>query len=113
MTVLPIALFCSAGLIAVGSMVATVKHNAASVLALLRDNSVSTPGYGNRWHLGYARRLKPQPGWRARARVRSAGRDLHRDGKIPAKQGLAARKYVQSWHYRFRLALLPDTFAIE
>ena len=114
MTAPLIALFGGAGLIAVASVVATVKCHAASVRALFRQHDgVSQADCGHRKHLVSVRRIKPQPGWRARAWMRGAGRDLRRNGKLLAKQVLLARKSVHNWHYGVRSALLLDTLAIE
>jgi len=115
MTALPIALFCVAALVALASMVATARHHGAAVVALLRryEGADGRAAHGHRKHLVYARRLKPPPGWRARARARRAGRALRRDGGVIAKQVMSARKSVHNRHCGFRLVQASDRLAIE
>ena len=115
MTALPIALFCGAALVVLASMVVTAKQYGAGVVALQRqcEGADGAAAHGHRKHLVYARRLKPQSSWRAKARVRRAGHALRRDGGVLAKQGLPTRKPVHNQQYGFRLAQLADRLAME
>jgi hypothetical protein len=115
MTALLLALFGGAALLAVASMMATVKHYAAAVLAIMRQSggSANPDDPVLRKHLAYARRLKAQPGWRARSRARRAGRELRRSGNIAGQLAIAARKSVHNRQYGFSMALVSDTLMPE
>jgi hypothetical protein len=115
MTVLLIALFCGAGILAVASMVANIRHHAAAVIAIARQHGRGggLPDPVQRKHLVYARRLKAQPGWRAKARARRTGRDLRPCDRPLAGQGNVVRKSVHNRHSGFIMAHLSDTLATE
>jgi hypothetical protein len=115
MTLLIFALFCGAGILAVVSMVAQTRHHAAAVFALARQHGRGggQPDPVQRKHLVYARRIKAQPGWRARARARRSGRDLRRGDRLLAGHGSVARKSVHNRHSGFIVAHLSDTLATE
>ena len=114
MTALLLALFGGAAILAVASMIANIRHYAAAVIAMAHQHGGGEqPHFVQRKHLVYARRLKAQPGWRAKARARRAGRDLRRDSRLTLKHGNAPRKTVHNRHFGFSVALLSDTLAPE
>ena len=118
MTALLFILFGGAAILAAGSMAATASHYAAAVLAIVHQQgyAANLADPRQRKHLVYARRLKAQSTWRARARARRAGRAMRRDGKIAAKHGKVAngvRKTVHNEYKGFRLALLSYTLILE
>ncbi len=119
MTALLIALFAGAGILAVLTMVASITHYAAKVAAITRQyyRGGGKPGPEQRKHLLYARRLKPQPGWRAKARARRTKHDLRCSERILASHGPmhghAAHKSVRNQHSGFIMAHLTDTLATE
>ena len=126
MTALITAVFCGTALLAMASMVTTARHHAVAAIAILRQResgcgqSMLQANPARRKHLVYARRVKPQTGWRARAKARRAGRTLcrdsektRRDSKHVAGPGMSTSKSVHSRNYGFRLALLQDRLAVE
>ena len=115
MTALLLVLFCGAGILAVASMVAQIRHYGAEVIAIARQHGRSggRPDPVQRKHLVYARRLKVQPGWRARARARRTGRALRRGDRILAGHGNVARKSVHNRHSGFIVAHLSDRLVTD
>lgn len=115
MTALLIALFAGAGVLSVASMVAQIRHYAAEVIAIARqhDRGGGRPDPVQRKHLVYARRLKAQPGWRARARARRTARALPCGDRILAGHGNVARKSVHNRHSGFIVAHLSDRLVTD